>query len=89
MDIIDEAERTCGKIRWTIGGGTMLDDMFGHRDSKDIDIFVSDPHYLLFLTPRLNATAEAIADKYIEASNTIKIIVAAGEIDFIVAPRLT
>ena len=67
----------------------MLDEMFGHRDSKDIDIFVSDPQFLLFLTPRVNARAEAIADKYIEASNAIKIFVSQGEIDFIVAPRLT
>jgi Nucleotidyl transferase AbiEii toxin, Type IV TA system len=89
MEIIDEAERSCGKIRWTVGGGTMLDDMFGHRDSRDIDIFVPDPQFLLFLTPRVNAKAEAIANKYIEASNAIKIFVAEGEIDFIVAPRLT
>jgi hypothetical protein len=89
MEIIDEAERSCGKIRWTAGGGTMLDDMFGHRDSKDIDIFVRDPQYLLFLTPRVNAKAEAIADKYIEASNTIKIFAAEGQINFIVAPCLT
>ncbi|MGD0107518.1 MAG: hypothetical protein ABSC06_26290 [Rhodopila sp.] len=73
MEIIDDTERSCGKIRWTIGGGTMLDDMFGHRDSRDIDIFVPDPQFLLFLTPRVNAKAEAIADKYIEASNAIKI----------------
>jgi len=34
MEIIDEAELSCGKIRWTIGGGTMLDDMFGQRESR-------------------------------------------------------
>jgi hypothetical protein len=79
------------KIDWTIGGGTMLNDMFAHRESKDIDIFVSDPQILLFLTPRSNDVAEQIGDagSYVESSNFIKFVTRNGEIDFIVAPRLT
>ncbi len=89
IEIIDEAERSCGKVHWTAGGDAMLSYMFGHRDGKDIDVFVTDPQCLLFLIPRVNAKAKAVADGYIEASNAIKIFVAEGEIDFIVAPRLT
>jgi hypothetical protein len=37
----------------------------------------------------VNAKADAVAVKDIEASNAIKTFVAEGEIDFIVAPRLT
>jgi len=89
MEIIDEAHRSCDKIHWTIGGDTVLGDMFGHRESKGIEIFLPDARFLSLLTPRLNAKAKAIADKYIEASSAIKIFVAGGEMDFIVAPRLT
>lgn len=32
---------------WTFGGGTVLMLRHGHRLSKDIDIFVPDPQYLV------------------------------------------
>jgi hypothetical protein len=34
----------------------------GHRLSKDIDIFVPDPQYLGFVTPRLSDTAASLTD---------------------------
>jgi len=37
---------------WTFGGGTVLMLRYQHRLSKDIDIFVPDPQYLGFVTPR-------------------------------------
>lgn len=92
MDILARAdEHMGGRIDWTIGGETMLHDMFAHRESKDIDIFVSDPQILLFLTPRSNDVAEQIGDagSYVESSNFIKLVTRTGEIDFIVAPHLT
>jgi hypothetical protein len=93
MRIIDRAEATMGsRIGWSIGGGTMLHEMFGHRFSRDLDIFVSDPQVLLFLTPRTNDAAEQICDNrgsYVEASNFIKFVTPDGEIDFNVAPHLT
>ncbi len=78
-------------MAWTIGGGTILYDLFAHRHSRDIEIFVSDPQILLFLTPRSNEVAEQVANagSYVESSNFIKFVTQAGEIDFIVAPRLT
>jgi hypothetical protein len=92
MDMIDRAETVMGhKIGWTVGGGTMLHQMFSHRHSKDIDIFLNDPQVLLYLSPRTNDIAERVADtgSYQEASNFIKFMTPHGEIDFIVAPRLT
>lgn len=44
---------------WTFGGGTVLMLRHGHRLSKDIDIFVPDPQYLGFVSPRLSDAAEA------------------------------
>ena len=37
---------------WTFGGGTVLMLRYRHRLSKDIDIFVPDPQYLGFVSPR-------------------------------------
>lgn len=31
---------------WTFGGGTVLMLRINHRQSKDIDLFVPDPHIL-------------------------------------------
>ena len=47
---------------WTFGGGTVLMFRYRHRLSKDIDIFVPDPQYLGFVTPRLSDTAADLTD---------------------------
>ena len=31
---------------WAVGGGTVLSSVYGHRLSKDIDIFISEPQLL-------------------------------------------
>jgi hypothetical protein len=62
---------------------------FGHRISKDIDIFTSDAQALSFITPRLNETAEREASDDEEQANAIKLILPAGDIDFIVAGQVT
>ena len=36
---------------WTFGGGTVLMLRIGHRQSKDIDLFVPDPQYLVTSIP--------------------------------------
>ncbi len=37
---------------------------YGHRLSKDIDIFVPDPQYLGYVTPRLSDTAASLTEEY-------------------------
>lgn len=74
---------------WSLGGGTVLMRPHRHRFSKDIDIFVSDPQYLSYLTPRLNATAEAMTGDYIEQGNFLKLQFKEGEIDFVASAPLT
>ena len=59
---------------WTFGGGTVLMLRYRHRMSKDIDIFVPDPQYLGFVSPRLSDVAEAVSDKYVEGPGYIKLI---------------
>jgi hypothetical protein len=74
---------------WTFGGGTVLMLRYGHRFSKDIDIFVPDPQSLGFVTPRLSDVAESITADYVEAAGYVKLYLLEGEIDFVAAPNLT
>jgi hypothetical protein len=74
---------------WTLGGGTVLMLRYGHRLSKDIDIFVPDPQYLGFVTPRLSDIAANVTTDYVEAATFVKLIRSEGEIDFVAAPNLT
>ena len=74
---------------WTFGGGTVLMLRYGHRLSKDIDIFVPDPQYLGFVSPRLSDVAELVSEKYVEGPDYIKILRPEGEIDFVASANLT
>jgi len=74
---------------WTFGGGTVLMLRHQHRLSKDIDIFVPDPQYLGFVSPRLSDVAEAVSSDYVEGPGFIKILCAEGEIDFVASNHLT
>jgi hypothetical protein len=74
---------------WVLGGGTALMIHTGHRISKDIDAFIEDPQYLSFLSPRLAGEDIWAYEAYEESANHLKLIFPEGEIDFIVAARLT
>lgn len=60
-----------------------------HRLSKDIDIFVPDPKYLGFVSPRLSDVAESVTHDYVEGPGYIKLLRPEGEIDFVASPNLT
>ena len=90
LQLVDEISRHGGHDPfWTFGGGTVLMLRYQHRRSKDIDIFVPDPQYLGYVSPRLSDVAEAIATDYVEAANSVKLIRAEGEIDFVASENLT
>lgn len=75
---------------WTFGGGTVLMLRYQHRLSQDIDIFVPDPQYLGFVTPRLSDIAAAVSTQYVEDQGSyVKLIRPDGEIDFVASPNLT
>ena len=74
---------------WTFGGGTVLMLRYRHRRSKDVDIFVPDPQYLGYVSPRLSEVAEAISADYVEGAGFVKLIRPEGEIDFVASPNLT
>lgn len=74
---------------WSFGGGTVLMLRYRHRFSRDIDIFLPEPQYLGFLTPRLNSAAEPGMVDYLEQHGSIKVYYPEGEVDFVAAPPLT
>jgi predicted nucleotidyltransferase component of viral defense system len=74
---------------WTFGGGTVLMLRIGHRQSKDIDLFVPDSQYLGYINPRLSDVAEGVSTDYEENSEFIKLFLPEGEINVVVGESLT
>jgi hypothetical protein len=74
---------------WSFGGGTVLMLRYTHRVSKDIDIFLPDPQYLGYLSPRLSTRAEALTSNYVEQAGSLKLFFPEGEIDFVASAPLT
>jgi hypothetical protein len=89
LRLMASVESMIGGPSWTLGGGTVLMLRYDHRASKDIDIFVPDPQYLGYVTPRLSPVAESISSNYEESAEAVKLICAQGEIDIVVATPLT
>ena len=77
-----------GKTLWSLGGGTVLMMEYRHRLSKDIDIFLPDPQWLGYFSPRFNDVIDDNIEYYDEQAEYIKLILDDGEIDFIVAKPL-
>lgn len=91
LQLIDEISRYGGIADpfWTLGGGTVLMFRYNHRLSKDIDIFVPDPQYLGFVTPRLSDAAADLTQDYTEQPGSfVKLQFEEGEVDFVAAPNL-
>jgi hypothetical protein len=92
LRLLDDIQRHGGLADpfWTFGGGTVLMFRYGHSLSNDIDIFVPDPQYLGYVTPRLSDTAASLTEEYTEMPGSfVKLQFEEGEIDFVAAPNLT
>ena len=74
------------RSRWA---AARLDDAMHHRVSKDIDLFLHDAQWLARLTPRLNDRVAEMVRDYSEQANSIKLVLAQGDIDFVVAGSVT
>jgi Nucleotidyl transferase AbiEii toxin, Type IV TA system len=77
---------------WSFGGGTAMMLQIGHRESHDVDIFLSDPQLLPFLDPKLHDFEFEIrpSDYGGDGTGFLKLaFVGIGEVDFIVAHALT
>jgi hypothetical protein len=72
-----------------LGGGTVLMMRLRHRLSRDVDLFLHDAQWLARLTPRLNDRVAAVVRDYSERANFLKLVMAKGDIDFVVAGSVT
>ncbi len=88
-DLIDQVNEDMEIITdWTFGGGTAMMLQIEHRESHDVDIFLSDPQHLSFLNPETRDFRFQVMPNEYEGDGTrfrkfaFKNI---GEIDFIVA----
>jgi hypothetical protein len=72
-----------------MGGGAVLMTRMHHRVSKDIDLFLHDAQWLARLTPRLNERVASMVLDYAEQANSVKLVLAEGDIDFVVAGSVT
>ena len=77
---------------WSFGGGTALMLQIGHRESRDVDIFLNDPQLLAFLDPqRRDFNFEIQPSDYRgDGAKFLKFAFdGVGEIDFIVSQPKT
>lgn len=90
LEIIDAVAASRTRFDdWSFGGGTVLMRRFRHRVSKDVDIFVPDPQYLGYVSPRLNDRADELTQKYLETEMSVKLYFPEGEVDFIASAPAT
>lgn len=90
LAILDDIDADgVGAPEVAMGGGAVLMMRMRHRLSRDIDLFMRDAQWLARLTPRLNDRIAAIVRDYSEQANSIKLVLPEGDIDFIVAGRVT
>lgn len=89
MVLMNYLESQIIKPHWTFGGGTVLMLRIGHRQSKDIDLFVPDPQYLGYINPRLSEVGEQVSTDYAESAEYLRFFLAEGEIDVVVGAGLT
>lgn len=89
LKLMEHLEAQLDDPLWTFGGGTVLMLRLGHRQSRDIDLFVPDPQYLGYVNPRLSDAAEAVSANYEESAEFIKFFLPQGEIDIVVGTALT
>ena len=81
-DMVADAEQRAGaEMHPKLGGGTRLMLAFEHRISDDIDLFIRDPQWIGYLTPRLNDRFESVITGYEESATALKFRLPTGEID--------
>lgn len=86
--IVADAEKTAtSSLHAVLGGGTRVMLALNHRISNDIDLFIRDPQWIGYLSPRLNANVEGLTSAYEETAVSLKLRFTEGEIDFIVQRR--
>ena len=90
VDILEDLEaQGLGAPEIVMGGGTVLMMRMHHRLSNDIDLFLHDAQWLARLTPRLNDRIAGMVRDYAEQANSVRLVLAQGDIDFVAAGSVT
>ncbi|OIR02056.1 hypothetical protein GALL_159140 [mine drainage metagenome] len=89
--VVDEVVREHGvAFPIQIGGGSMLLRRYGHRKSRDLDLFVTDARLVRWCSPRVNEAAADLFADYGEEATAVKLVTGLQEVDIIaVAPVIT
>jgi hypothetical protein len=92
-DLIDQVNAVQQIIdEWSLGGGTAMMLQIGHRESDDIDVFLSDPQLLPYLDPARQDFRFKITPAGYSTDGAAFLKIAfggVGEIDFIIGRTLT
>lgn len=89
VEIVNDAAKNAkSDFNPVLGGGTRLMLAMEHRISDDIDLFIRDPQWIGYLSPRLNDRFEDVITGYDEGATSLKFRFPQGEIDFIVSMSL-
>ena len=89
IEVVSDASKSAkSDFKPVLGGGTRLMLEMEHRISDDIDLFIRDPQWIGYLTPRLNDRFEDVISGYDEGATSLKFRFPQGEIDFIVSMSL-
>jgi hypothetical protein len=86
--VLDAQEKAGIPFKPLLGGGTRIMLALNHRISHDIDLFIRDPQWIGYLTPRLNDRLDNVASGYEETAVSLKLRFPEGEIDFITGMSL-
>ena len=79
--ISDVRQHGSERFNPVLGGGTRLMLELDHRISHDIDLFMRDPQWIGYISPRLNDRVEELVSNYDEATHYLKLVLPDGEYD--------
>lgn len=83
------AELGIPKTEYALGGGTVLSNIYNHRISKDIDIFIWNPQYFDRLSPQADFIDRPEITYYHRDAIFFQAQTSDGKIDFILAGQIT
>ena len=84
ISVVEGITERPGSIR--LGGGTVLSAMWGHRHSKDVDLFTNDAQILAYMRPWLNDDiANLLGEQCSESANSLKFEMQGGAVDIVAA----
>lgn len=87
LSAIEAVETMTGEsMQIRLGGGTVLSALWGHRYSKDVDLFTRDAQLVAYLRPYLSDDiAKILGTDYEETSSSIKFRLPDGSVDIVAA----